>query len=50
MAQVIAHDARHRASLGALATHDRYLAEVETDGTTVLTPAVVMSAAEAALL
>lgn len=43
-------DSRSRASLKALATHDRYIAEVEGDGTIVLTPAVVMSAAEARLM
>jgi len=42
-------DARRRISLGALAEHDRYLIEVEDDGTIVLTPAVVMSAAQARL-
>jgi hypothetical protein len=42
-------DGRRRLSLGSLATHDRYLASVEDDGTIVLTPAVVMSVAEARL-
>lgn len=42
-------DTRRRLSLGSLATHDRYLASVEADGTIVLTPAVVMSVAEANL-
>ena len=42
-------DSRRRISLGSLATHDRYLVEVEDDGTIVLTPAVVMSAAQARL-
>jgi hypothetical protein len=42
-------DARGRISIGSLATHDRYLVEVEDDGTIVLTPAVVMSAVEARL-
>jgi hypothetical protein len=42
-------DSRRRISLGALATSDRYLVEVEDDGTIVLTPAVVMSAVEARL-
>lgn len=50
MSQIIELDTRRRASLGILATHDRYLVEVEPDGTIVLTPAVVMSSAEAALL
>jgi hypothetical protein len=43
-------DSRKRISLGSLAQHDRYLADVEEDGTIVLTPAVVMSAAQARLL
>jgi len=42
-------DARRRISLGALAEYDRYLADVEEDGTIVLTPAVVMSVAQARL-
>jgi hypothetical protein len=42
-------DSRRRISLGSLATYERYFAEVEEDGTIVLTPAVVMSAAEARL-
>jgi hypothetical protein len=42
-------DSRRRISLGPLATHDRYLIDVEEDGTIVLTPAVVMSVAEARL-
>lgn len=37
-------DARRRISLGALATYDRYLVEVQDDGTIVLTPAVVIPA------
>lgn len=43
-------DSRSRASLKALASHDRYIAEVEGDGTIVLTPAIVMSATEARLM
>ena len=43
-------DSRRRISLGPLAQHDRYLVEVEEDGTIVLTPAVVISAAQARLL
>jgi hypothetical protein len=43
-------DSRRRISLGALAEHDRYLVEVEADGTIVLTPAIVMSAAQVRLL
>ncbi len=42
-------DSRRRISLGSLATYERYFVEVEGDGTIVLTPAVVMSAAEARL-
>jgi hypothetical protein len=42
-------DSRRRISLGSLAEHDRYLVDVEADGTIILTPAVVMSAAEARL-
>lgn len=42
-------DTRRRISLGPLAEHDRYLAQVEEDGVIILTPAVVMSAAEARL-
>ena len=47
---VLEVDSRRRISLGALATHDRYLVEVEDDGTIVLTPAVVMSVAQANLM
>jgi hypothetical protein len=43
-------DTRRRLSLGRLAQHDRYIATVEEDGTIVLTPAVVMTEAEARLL
>jgi hypothetical protein len=42
-------DSRRRISLGPLAKHDRYLVVVEDDGTIILTPAVVMSVAEARL-
>jgi hypothetical protein len=47
---VLEVDSRRRISLGSLAEHDRYLVEVQEDGTIVLTPAVVMSAAQARLL
>jgi hypothetical protein len=47
---VLEVDSRRRISLGSLAEHDRYLVAVEEDGTIVLTPAVVMSAAQARLL
>jgi hypothetical protein len=43
-------DQRQRASLGKIASHTRYLATVESDGTITLKPAVVMTEAEAALL
>jgi hypothetical protein len=44
-------DERKRASLARLEPrHSRYLASIQSDGTIVLTPAVVMSQAEAALL
>ena len=47
---VLEVDSRRRISLGMLAKHDRYLAEVEEDGTIVLTPAVILSLAQAQLL
>ena len=40
-------DSRKRVSLGSLATSKLYLANVDRDGTIVLTPAVVMTKAEA---
>ena len=43
-------DSRRRISLGPLAEYARYLVDVEEDGTIVLTPAVVMPAAQARLL
>ena len=43
-------DGRKRVTLGSMATAERYIVEVEADGTIVLTPAVVMSHMEAALL
>src|SRR5688500_8829682 len=45
-------DRRGRVSLGRVtrASHDRYLAHEEADGTVVLTPAVVMSELEARFL
>lgn len=43
-------DSRGRVALGRLTEHRRFLAHSEGDGTIVLTPAVVMSAHEAALL
>lgn len=49
MSTLIELDSRRRASLKTIATHDRYLVEVEADGTIVLTPAVVMSTVEARL-
>jgi hypothetical protein len=43
-------DSRHRAALGRLARHSRYLAEVDDDGIITLTPAAVVSALEATLI
>lgn len=43
-------DDRRRASLGRLGRHRRYLAHEEPDGTLVLTPAAVMTEAQARLL
>ena len=45
-------DSRRRVALGKLgrAEHTRYLAEDQADGTIILTPAVVMTANEVALL
>jgi hypothetical protein len=40
-------DSRKRISLGTLATHPRYIAEVGDDDVITLTPAVVMPAATA---
>jgi hypothetical protein len=45
--RVLEVDGRRRISLGALAAHDRYIAEVAEDGTITLTPAVVLPAARA---
>lgn len=42
--------ARGRVTLGKLATADQYLARREPDGTIILEPAEVMTAAEAKLL
>lgn len=42
-------DARRRVSLGRVATHDRYIVREEAHGVLVLEPAVVISAAQAAL-
>lgn len=47
---LIEPDSRKRAALGRLAHHNRYLAREESDGTVVLTPAVVMPKLEADLL
>lgn len=52
MSQLVELDSRRRISLGRLGRpeHRRYLVTEEPDGTLVLTPAVVMTAHEAALL
>lgn len=43
-------DERRRITLGKLGRHQRYLAHEESDGTLVLTPAAVMTEAQARLL
>lgn len=43
-------DSRRRISLGKLGHHDKYLATEQVDGTIVLEPAVILSAAELAYL
>jgi len=43
-------DERKRVALARFARHDRYLLTVEPGGTLILTPAVVMSTAEAEYL
>jgi hypothetical protein len=43
-------DARRRISLGSMAHHNYYFATEQTDGVIILTPAVVMPAAQAAKL
>lgn len=45
---MIESDSRGRLTLGS--PHARYLVEVEDDGTTILTPAVVVAKTEGALL
>lgn len=52
MAQLVELDGRRRAALGRLGNpdHNLYLVDEEVDGTLIFTPAVVMSAHEAALL
>ena len=52
MPQLVELDARRRVALGRLGDpeHDRYLVTEHPDGTLVFTPAVVMTAHEAALL
>ena len=52
MQHLVELDSRRRITLGRLGNpeHERYLVHEEPDGTLVLTPAVVMSAHEAALL
>lgn len=42
-------DTRRRVTLGRAATHDRYIVREEAHGVLVLEPAVVISAAQAAL-
>ncbi len=52
MQHLVELDSRRRITLGRLGNpeHERYLVHEESDGTLVLTPAVVMPAHEAALL
>lgn len=52
MPQLVELDSRRRVALGRLGRpeHQRYLVTEEPDGTLVFTPAVVMTAHEAALL
>ena len=52
MPQLVELDARRRVALGRLGNpeHDRYLVTEHADGTLMLTPAVVMTAYEVALL
>ncbi|WAC89377.1 hypothetical protein [Mycobacterium sp. Aquia_213] len=47
---VIEVDSRRRISIGKLGRHDTYLATEQPDGTIVLEPAVVLTAAEHAYL
>ncbi|MBZ4612393.1 hypothetical protein [Mycobacterium avium] len=47
---VIEVDSRRRISLGKLGHHDKYLATEQPDGTIMLEPAVILSAAEHAYL
>lgn len=48
--QLIELDSRKRAPLRPFARHQRYIVSEESDGTLILTPAVVMSELEARLL
>jgi hypothetical protein len=50
MSTLIQVDARKRISLGSLAHHDQYIATQQSDGSVLLEPAVVMTAAERAFL
>ena len=52
MEQLVELDSRRRVALGRLGNpeHSRYLVTEHSDGTLVFTPAVVMTAHEAALL
>ena len=52
MSQLVELDSRRRVALGRLGNpeHSRYLVTEQPDGTLVFTPAVVMTAHEAALL
>lgn len=48
--ELVELDGRRRASLGKIGRHDRYLVYEQGDGVLVFEPAVLLTAAEAALL
>jgi hypothetical protein len=50
VSELVEVDSRRRVTLGQHARHQRYLITSESDGTVILTPAVVVSELEARLL
>ncbi|APF34912.1 hypothetical protein [Microbacterium paludicola] len=50
MSTLIQVDARKRISLGSLAHHEQYIATEQADGSLLLEPAIVLTAAEHAFL
>jgi len=50
LSELVEVDSRRRVTLGQHARHQRYLITSESDGTVILTPAVVVSELEARLL